>query len=56
MNKKRYLIPTLKWVEPHLSDIYLLSASQEGIDDGGEGSDEDDPTAKQRNDDWGYLW
>ncbi len=56
MNKKAYLLPTVKLVETRLSATYLLSASQEGIGDGGEGDDEDDPTAKRRHDGWGSLW
>lgn len=56
MNKKIYSIPSLMVVEPNLSDTYLLSASDEGIHDGGEGDDDDDPTVKQRDDSWGNLW
>ena len=33
-----------------------LSAPDEGIHDDGEGSDDDDPSAKHRSNDWGDLW
>lgn len=58
MNKKAYLIPVTEWMESQAVTTYLqtLSAPNEGIHDGGEGDDDDDPTAKQRDDSWGNLW
>ena len=40
--------------------LQTLSAPDEGIHDGGEGSDSDDPSSKKRDlsdgDGWGNLW
>ena len=57
MNKKAYVTPVAE--EETLSITTLLqtlSAPDEGIHDGGEGSDGDDPSAKDREDGWGDLW
>ncbi len=57
MNKKAYVTPVAE--EETLSITTLLqtlSAPDEGIHDGGEGSDSDDPSAKGREDGWGDLW
>ena len=57
MNKKAYVTPVAE--EETLSITTLLqtlSAPGDGIHDGGEGHDGDDPTAKGREDGWGDLW
>lgn len=57
MNKKAYVTPVAE--EETLSITTLLqtlSAPDEGIHDGGEGSDSDDPSTKGREDGWGDLW
>ena len=58
MKKQAYIIPEMN--ERHvalLSELLGLSAPGPGIHDGGEGDDDDDPTAKERGfDDWGSLW
>ena len=58
--KKRYIIPETTLSEYLLATHLMgLSAPDEGIHDGGEGGDDDDPTAKQRNQDivhWGNIW
>lgn len=62
MNKKFYVIPQLKKFTAQPNKSMLLSASEEGIGDGGIGSGSDDPDAKQRSEDnqdesvWGSLW
>ena len=58
MNKKAYITPgtTAEKVAAFSAYLQDLSAPDEGIHDDGEGSDDDDPTAKQRNDGWGDLW
>ena len=58
MNKKAYMIPVAEEVKAVAFAAYLqsMSAPGEGIHEGGEGDDEDDPTAKQRDDEWGNLW
>lgn len=61
MNKKNYFQPAQHTVLTELNScLFGVVASQEGIGDGGEGSDDDDPTAKKRvdsnNDHWGDLW
>ena len=61
MKKKAYLIPEAERMLLCLG-CYLqtLSAPDEGIHDGGEGSDSDDPSSKKRGlsdgDGWGNLW
>lgn len=57
--KQQYIIPqTQEWRPALLSPILSLSAPNEGITDGGEGRDDDDPTVKLRDDaeTWGNLW
>ena len=58
MNKKAYMNPIAEEVKALAFTTLLqtLSAPDEGIHDGGEGDDGDDPTAKEREDDWGNLW
>ncbi len=58
MNKKAYMTPIAEEVKALAFTTLLqtLSAPNEGIHDGGEGEDDDDPTAKGREDDWGNLW
>ena len=61
MNKKTYFQPAQHTAPTELSDsLFGVVASQEGIGDGGEGSDDDDPSAKARdnsdNTHWGDLW
>lgn len=57
MNKKLYFTPVMRVVRPDAFAPYMGAvASEEGIKDGGEGNDKDDPTAKQRDDQWGDLW
>ena len=59
--EKTYIQPSL--TESHLtilSDLLDASASDIGIDYGGDGNDDDDPTSKQRDTEtgssWGNLW
>lgn len=59
MDKKAYIIPSadIRMAElPH--SLMQPSAPGEGIGYGGEGSDEDDPSSKERksDEDWGSLW
>lgn len=63
MKKKKYIVPCLIQFHPlSCSDMMGLIAPSENIGDGGEGNDDDDPTAKQReelpadNFQWGTLW
>ena len=64
MDKKPYEIPLSSAIRHLTARTPLLGASapDEGIHDGGPGSDEDDPSAKERNghadgdDAWGSLW
>ncbi len=57
MEQKTYIQPEVKhWEFRPFTSLMTLSAPDEGIHDGGEGEDEDDPTAKGRVDDWGNLW
>ena len=57
MKQKAYIQPEVKHREILSSaSLMTLSAPNEGIHDGGEGEDDDDPTAKEREDDWGNLW
>ena len=51
MNKKTYFVPLVEQYSLRL-DAFLdsLSAPDEGIHDGGTGSDKDDPSAKTRSD------
>ena len=51
MNKKTYFVPLVEQYSLRL-DAFLdsLSAPDEGIHDGGTGSDKDDPSAKTRGD------
>lgn len=61
MNKKLYIQPVQRVRRPVVSTpVYQAAqASKEGIGWGGEGDDEDDPTAKERTpeaNDWGNLW
>lgn len=58
MNKKAYMTPTAEEAKALAFTTLLqtMSAPDEGIHDGGEGEDDDDPTAKERYDDWGDLW
>ena len=58
MMKKTYITPSTASKTVLDSSAYMenLSAPDEGIHNGGEGNDDDDPTAKQRNDGWGDLW
>lgn len=57
MKQKTYIQPEVKHREILSSaSLMTLSAPDEGIHDGGEGEDDDDPTAKGREDDWGNLW
>lgn len=58
MNKKAYISPLAEEVKAMAFTTLLqtLSAPDEGIHDGGEGDDDDDPTAKDRSDGWGNLW
>ena len=58
MNQKAYMIPLAEEVKAFAFTTLLqtLSAPGEGIHDGGEGDDGDDPTSKQRTDGWGDLW
>lgn len=58
MNRK-YIKPTLKertvaFPAPLLQGS--ITAPEEGIGYGGVGNDDDDPGAKQRDDQWGDLW
>ena len=58
--KKQYLTPQAEELIQRLSENLLgLSAPNEGIHDGGEGGDNDDPTAKDRlsgEGGWGNIW
>ena len=56
--KKTYITPsaTAEKVTTLSACLQDLSAPNEGIHDDGEGSDDDDPSAKHRNDGWGDLW
>ncbi len=57
MKQKTYIQPEVKhWEFRSFTSLMTLSAPGEGIHDGGEGEDDDDPTAKGREDDWGNLW
>lgn len=61
MNKKTYFQPAQHTAPTELNDsLFGVIASEEGINDGGEGDDDDDPTAKHRDDSenghWGDLW
>lgn len=58
MKKQVYIIPESEEVKANAFTTFLqtLSAPDEGIHDGGEGDDGDDPTSKHRNDGWGDLW
>ncbi len=58
MNKKAYITPgtTVEKATTLSTCLQDLSAPGEGIHDDGEGSDDDDPSAKHRNDGWGDLW
>ena len=57
--KKIYQTPQTEFSTPEfVEEILSLSSPGTGIHDGGEGDDDDDPTAKERedNDEWGKLW
>lgn len=57
MSKKLYFTPVMRVVRTDAFAPYMGAvASEEGIKDGGEGDDKDDPTAKQRDNQWGDLW
>lgn len=57
MNKQPYHSPEVEALDLHPFTAFLtLSAPDEGIHDGGEGDDGDDPSSKSRNDGWGDLW
>ncbi|MBQ3780526.1 MAG: hypothetical protein IKG96_03625 [Bacteroidaceae bacterium] len=57
MSKKLYFTPVMRVVRTEASvPLMGASAPDEGIGYGGEGNDEDDPNAKQRDDQWGDLW
>ena len=58
MNKKPYHKPEVEalGLHPFTTFLQTLSAPDEGIHDGGEGNDDDDPSAKNRTDGWGDLW
>lgn len=57
MSRKQYIQPEAVTLYTTLHTALLQpSAPGEGIGYGGEGSDEDDPSTKRRNDDWGSLW
>lgn len=58
--KKKYIIPAVNKVDIRLyTNLMGLSAPGEGISDGGEGSDGDDPDSKRRKkggSSWNSLW
>ena len=58
--RKEYLNPETTVLASHLlTNLMGLSAPEEGISDGGEGDDNDDPNTKERQagpDDWVNLW
>ncbi len=57
MNKKLYFTPVMRVVRTEASvPLMGASAPEEGIGYGGTGKDDDDPGAKQRDDQWGDLW
>ena len=58
MNKQTYITPetTAEKVVTFSAYLQVLSAPDEGIHDGGDGNDDDDPSAKHRSDVWGNLW
>lgn len=61
MNKNPYSEPRATVLSLEWSEEMLLTASQEGISDGGVGEDDHDPNAKNRDADtdkgpWGDLW
>lgn len=64
MNKQLYITPqTERSTATICAPLLGASAPDEGIHDGGPGSDDDDPSAKPRegieqmpDDSWGTLW
>lgn len=58
--KKKYLNPETTALDSRLlMNLMGLSAPEEGISDGGEGNDDDDPNTKGRqtgDKGWGNLW
>ena len=62
MKKKTYISPRIcRFPALNMNDMLGLIAPSEGITDGGEGNDDDDPTAPLRAEEteefeWGNLW